>query len=41
VTPHNAASSDPNSLVANVLRQIERHERGEPLQHIADRRVGY
>ncbi len=41
VTPHNAAASDPNSLVANVLQQIERHERGEPLQHVVDRRVGY
>jgi glyoxylate/hydroxypyruvate reductase A len=41
VTPHNAAASDPNSLVANVLQQIERHERDEPLQHVVDRRVGY
>lgn len=41
VTPHNAAASDPNSLVANVLQQIERHERGEALQHVVDRKVGY
>src|SRR5262249_5659948 len=26
ITPHNAAASDPRSLVANVLRQIERFE---------------
>ena len=32
VTPHNAAVSDPRFLVRNVLAQIERLERGEPLE---------
>lgn len=41
VTPHNAAQSDPQALVANVLAQIERHERGLPLEHMIDRKLGY
>jgi glyoxylate/hydroxypyruvate reductase A len=41
VTPHNAAVSDPRFLVRNVLAQIERLERGEPLQHTIDRTLGY
>jgi glyoxylate/hydroxypyruvate reductase len=41
VTPHNAAESDPQALVANVLRQIERFERGLPLENVIDRRLGY
>jgi glyoxylate/hydroxypyruvate reductase A len=41
ITPHNAAASDPASLTANVLRQIERFERGEPLEHAVDRKAGY
>ncbi len=41
VTPHNAAQSDPQALVANVLAQIERHERGLPLEHVIDRKLGY
>jgi glyoxylate/hydroxypyruvate reductase A len=41
VTPHNAAESDPQALVANVLRQIERFERGLPLENMIDRRLGY
>jgi glyoxylate/hydroxypyruvate reductase A len=41
VTPHNAATSDPGALVANVLRQIERFEAGRPLEHVVDRAVGY
>ena len=40
ITPHNAAASDP-SLVANVLRQIERFEQGLPLEHVVDRARGY
>ncbi|HEX9323573.1 MAG TPA: glyoxylate/hydroxypyruvate reductase A [Xanthobacteraceae bacterium] len=41
VTPHNAAVSDPRALVKNVLTQIERFERGLPLQHVIDRKAGY
>lgn len=41
VTPHNAAASDPRALVANVLRQIDRHEGGFPLEHVIDRAAGY
>ena len=41
ITPHNAAASDPDALVANMLRQIERYESGLPLEHVVDRRVGY
>lgn len=41
VTPHVAAASVPTALVANVLQQIERFERGEPLAHVVDRAAGY
>jgi glyoxylate/hydroxypyruvate reductase A len=41
ITPHNAAESDPQALVANVLRQIARFERGLPLENVIDRRLGY
>jgi glyoxylate/hydroxypyruvate reductase A len=41
VTPHNAAASMPHAIVANVLRQIDRHEIGMPLEHVIDRRLGY
>ena len=41
ITPHNAATSDPRALAANVLRQIERFEAGLPLEHVVDRTAGY
>jgi glyoxylate/hydroxypyruvate reductase A len=41
ITPHCAAASDPHALVSNILRQIERHERGLPLEHVIDREAGY
>src|SRR5262249_12930505 len=41
ITPHNAAESDPGALVRNVLDQIERFERGQPLENLIDRRLGY
>jgi len=41
MTPHNAASSDPRALVENIMAQIERHERGEPLENLVDRKLGY
>ncbi len=41
VTPHNAAQSDPRALTRYVLAQIERFERGLPLENVVDRRRGY
>jgi glyoxylate/hydroxypyruvate reductase A len=41
ITPHNAAASHPNALVANVLNQVERLERGLPLENVVDRARGY
>ena len=41
VSPHNAAVSSPQAIAAFVARQIEAHERGEPLAHVVDRRRGY
>jgi glyoxylate/hydroxypyruvate reductase A len=41
VTPHSAAASDPDALVANILRQIERFEAGLPLEHVIGRDAGY
>ena len=41
ITPHNAAQSDPRALAAAVLDQIERYERGERLQNVIDRQLGY
>src|SRR5207248_3093769 len=41
ITLHNAAASDPRTLVINVLDQIARIERGLPLQNVVDRVVGY
>ena len=41
VSPHNAAVSTPEAIAAFVARQIEAHERGEPLRNLVDRRRGY
>ena len=41
VSPHNAATSMPDAILAAVARQIEAFERGEPLQNLVDRRRGY
>jgi glyoxylate/hydroxypyruvate reductase len=41
VSPHNAAISSPKAIAALVARQIEAHERGEPLAHVVDRTRGY
>lgn len=41
LTPHNAADSDPEALCKYILNQIRRHEAGEKLQNIVDRRTGY
>ena len=41
VSPHNAAISSPKAIAALVAEQIEAYERGEPLDHVVDRRRGY
>jgi glyoxylate/hydroxypyruvate reductase A len=41
VSPHNAAQSDPRALTRYVLAQIERDERGLPLENVVDRTRGY
>jgi glyoxylate/hydroxypyruvate reductase A len=41
ITPHVAATATPRTVVSNVVRQIDRHEFGIPLEHLVDRRIGY
>lgn len=41
VTPHAAATSDPAHLVAPMLEQMARIERGEPPENLVDRKAGY
>lgn len=41
LTPHDAAVSEENALFRHVETQIARFERGEPLQFLVDRAVGY
>jgi glyoxylate/hydroxypyruvate reductase A len=41
ISPHNAAISSPKAIAALVARQIDAYERGEPLDHVVDRRRGY
>ncbi|WP_019996101.1 2-hydroxyacid dehydrogenase [Aureimonas ureilytica] len=41
VTPHAAASSDPEALAPIIVRQIAAHRRGEPLVNLVDRSAGY
>jgi len=41
VTPHNAGDILPAFLVADVMQQITRLERGEPLLNVVDRKRGY
>ena len=41
VSPHNAAISAPDPIVAAIARQIEAFERGEPLRHVVDRTREY
>jgi len=41
VTPHAAASSDPEHLVPLMLEQMRALERGERLANIVDRKIGY
>ena len=41
ISPHNAADTDPEAISVYVCEQIARHERGEPLRNLVDRRLGY
>jgi glyoxylate/hydroxypyruvate reductase len=41
VTPHAAASSEPEALVPLIAAQIEAHRRGERLTNLVDRSAGY
>ncbi|MBX9458166.1 MAG: glyoxylate/hydroxypyruvate reductase A [Rhizobium sp.] len=41
MTPHSAADSDVRALFDHVERQIERHEAGQPLEHLVSRDAGY
>ena len=41
VSPHNAAVSTPGAIAAFIARQIEAHERDEPLTNLVDRQRGY
>jgi len=41
ITPHAAASSDPNELAPLMVEQMEAFERGEPLKNLVDRNRGY
>jgi glyoxylate/hydroxypyruvate reductase len=41
ITPHNAGDLSPRALVGRVIEQIDRLERGQPLEHVVDRRSGY
>jgi len=41
VTPHNAAESTPTAIARYTIRQVEAHERGEPLENVVDRMRKY
>ncbi len=41
ITPHDSAVSDEKALMRHVEEQIARFERGEALQHLVDRNLGY
>jgi glyoxylate/hydroxypyruvate reductase A len=41
VTPHAAATSDPDHLVGPMLDQMDAFERGEALKDLVDRAAGY
>ena len=41
LTPHNAADTDADTISLFVAEQIARHERGEALANVVDRKVGY
>jgi glyoxylate/hydroxypyruvate reductase A len=41
ITPHNAGDISPHVFAPHVVAQIERFERGLPLEHLIDRARGY
>ncbi len=41
ITPHAAATSDISALGRHVEKQIARHEAGEMLENVVDRKLGY
>src|SRR6185369_12287821 len=41
MTPHNASLTHPATAAIEIKRQIDRHEAGLPLEHVADRGRGY
>jgi glyoxylate/hydroxypyruvate reductase A len=41
ISPHNAADTDPDAISVYIAAQIARHERGDALQNVVDRRLGY
>jgi glyoxylate/hydroxypyruvate reductase A len=41
ITPHNSAASVPEEVVAYIVQQIERFERGQGLENVIDRASGY
>ena len=40
-TPHNAAESKPESIIAYTLRQLARHRSGQTLENLVSRERGY
>ncbi len=41
ITPHCAADSDPETICAYVAANIEKYRRGEQLENLVDRKLGY
>ncbi len=41
LTPHNSAISEIGAVTGFIVRQIERFEAGEPLEHVVDVKRGY
>lgn len=41
VTPHISADPYPRTIIASIVDQMRRYEKGEPLENIVDRRRGY
>ena len=41
LSPHNAADTDPDAISLYVAEQMARFERGEKLENVVDRGVGY
>lgn len=41
ITPHAAATSVPQALIPPMVRQMDVHDRGEPLKNLVDREAGY